>query len=484
MMFDKKMKTVRIKEYEPYSKNEILKQLDAHDDGEEIFDKLVKHSVIVSEDEKYAFSYVGLIIIDNKYVINCYPKYIADEKNIKNDFKVVLNVIKKYIDSQKKFKREYLTYHTGDLEVNSFNLLSLMLFFIEDYYENGIYNNIKDILEINGNGEINWEKTINETYPILKNNKPYYTEIHTRYKLNDLVDYFRLLHEYIITECSKNLENVGLLDYFDLTPVELSEKSLYDFGDMGFILKKLENELNIEFNTHKRMLLQLMHSYLSNINSLTNKNSVLLYGVNKFEHVWEEMCGKVFNNLLDENFGYLIKSNDDLKIKLQDLINSNENYQVDTTLKKLIEKPSWVSDEGFVKYPEKTYIPDIITFFKENFIILDAKYYDLTFEKDKKLEGQPGIESISKQYFYELAYRSFVDDLNEVSDKEYKVKNAFLFPSYGDEIENNGYVKLEMLHNLNLQNIQIIMLPANKINEKYLNNESLCISELKLDKYE
>ena len=40
--------------------------------------------------------------------------------------------------------------------------------------------------------EMDWEKTINETYPILKNNKPYYTEIHTRYKLNDLVDYFEL----------------------------------------------------------------------------------------------------------------------------------------------------------------------------------------------------------------------------------------------------------------------------------------------------
>lgn len=472
MMFDEKMKIVHIKEYEQYSEKYILDKLENNND---FFNELIKHAIIVSEDGKFKFSYVGLIIIGNKYVINCYPKYIPNENNIKEDFKQVLKVIRKYIDSKKKFNRKYLTYQTGDLEINSFDLLSLMLFFIEDYYENGVYSNIQNILEINGNGEINWDKTINDTYPFIRNNNPFYAELHTRYKINDLNDYFRLLHEYIITECSINLKKADLLDYFDLTPVELSDKTLYDFGDKGFILKKLEKELNMEFNTHKRKLLRAMHSYLSSQDSFTNKNSLILYGVYKYEHIWEEMCSQVLNNILDDKFRYLIKSEDKLAKRILDLISSNEKYNLDTTLHDLIEKPKWVSDEGFKKCPNDTYIPDIISFFKGNFIILDAKYYDLTFEREKVLSGQPGIESISKQYFYELAFKDFFEILD--------FKNAFLFPTYCSEVENKGYVELEMLSNLQLQNIQIIMLPANKINEFYLNNEKMDISELDLDKY-
>lgn len=473
MMFDRKMKIVNIKEYWEYSEEDIL---DIFDNNNDFFNELIKHAIIVSEDGKYKFSYVGLIIIGKKYVINCYPKYIPNEDNIKEDFKQALKVIKKYIDSKKKFKRKDLTYQTGDLESNPFDLLSLMLFFIEDYYENGVYSNIQNILEINGEGEINWDRTINDTFPILKNHKPYYTELHTRHKINDLYDYFRLLHEYIITECSINLKNADLLDYFDLTPVELSDKTLYDFGDKGFILKKIEKELNMEFNTHKQKLLRSMHAYISNKDSFRNKNSLILYGVYKYEHVWEEMCSQVFNNILDEEFEHLIKSDNKLAKRILDLISSNSKYNLGTTLHKLIETPKWVSADCFKKYSKDTYIPDIITFFNDDLIILDAKYYSLTFERHEDLAGQPGIESISKQYFYELAFKDFFEVLG--------FKNAFLFPTYDSKVENKGYVELEMLHNLHLQNIQIIMLPANKINELYLNNEKCDISRLELDKYD
>ena len=41
-----------------------------------------------------------------------------------------------------------------------------------------------------------------------------------------------------------------------------------------------------------------------------------------------------------------------------------------------------------------------------------------------------------------------------------------------------------MLHDLGLENIQIIMLPANEINNKYLNNDKMDISDLGLNKYD
>ena len=64
--------------------------------------------------------------------------------------------------------------------------------------------------------------------------------IYTKYKIDDLYDYFRRLHEYIITICSKKLENAGLLDLFDLTAVEISDMTQEDFGEMDYILEMLE----------------------------------------------------------------------------------------------------------------------------------------------------------------------------------------------------------------------------------------------------
>ena len=62
----------------------------------------------------------------------------------------------------------------------------------------------------------------------------------------------------------------------------------------------------------------------------------------------------------------------------------------------------------------------------------------------------------------------------------YSVKNAFLLPKYDGDIENIGIAKLEILSNLDLEDIQVIMLPAFKINQKYLDNKKIDISSLNL----
>lgn len=441
------MKSVFIRELERYSKSKIMEIIG---NKEKIFNQLQEYAVIDKENDLYHFKYVGVIIIES-CVINCYPKYITNKDHINKDFKQILNVIKKY----KKLHDDF-SYENEELEDISFNLLSLMLFFIEDYYENGIYTNIQNILEINGNGEINWDRTINDNFALIKDDRPYYTELQTKYKIDDLYDYFRLLHEFIITECSKRLEKSNLLEYFDLMHVELSDKTLDDFGDVDYILTRIEKELNIEFNTHKQKLLKSMHAYLSNKNSFTNENFLTLYGTSSYHVIWEDMCSQVFGNKLDK--------------QLKDIINTKSNLR----LIDIIERPNWISNYDFNIRAKDTYIPDLITFFKGKFIIFDAKYYNIKFERDN-LAGQPGIESISKQYFYELAYKSFIDYVGFEG-----VKNAFLFPTYDKKIDNKGYVELKMLSKLGLENIQVIMLPAREINQLYLDNKKMDISRLNL----
>ena len=448
------MKSFYIKELKPYSKDYIKTLLG---NNEKLLNALFKYDAVNFNGSTYQFNYVGVIIIDN-VVLNIYPKYIKNEDNIENDFKQTLQVIKKYNKLNENFE-----YENDELEDISFNLLSMMIFFIEDYYENGIYNKIQNILEINGNGEINWDRTINDNFAIIKNNKPYYTELQTKYKIDDLFDYFRLLHEYIITECSKRLEEIGLLELFDLTPVELSDMELDDFGECKFILNKLTKELNVEFNTHKQKLLKSMHSYLSKKNSLTNENYLTLYGTSTYHVIWEDICCKVFGDKLHKHLG-------DLKLPQK----LNANYKMNKELIEIIKRPKWILNNGIFHKAEGTFKPDLITFFNNNFIILDAKYYNIQFD-EKQLFGQPGLESITKQYLYELAYREFIE-LHGFKG----VKNGFLFPTYDSQIDNKGYVELEILSNLGLENIQVIMLPVHEMNQMYLDNKKIEIKRLNL----
>ena len=116
----------------------------------------------------------------------------------------------------------------------------------------------------------------------------------------------------------------------------------------------------------------------------------------------------------------------------------------------------------------------IVTFYKNQFIILDAKYYKLHFDENN-LSGQPGLESITKQYLYELAFNEFIKNNEFIG-----VKNAFLLPKYDGEIENVGIAKLEILSDLYLEDIQIIMIPAGKINQYYWDNKKLSIKKLDL----
>ncbi len=89
--------------------------------------------------------------------------------------------------------------------------------------------------------------------------------------------------------------------------------------------------------------------------------------------------------------------------------------------------------------------------------------------------GQPGIESITKQYLYQLAYQKFIND-HEFST----VKNCFLLPTENDSIENKGEAKLKMLENLGLQNIKVRFVPATMAYDLYLAERKMNIVDLEL----
>ena len=186
-----------------------------------------------------------------------------------------------------------------------------------------------------------------------------------------------------------------------------------------------------------------------------------MFGTNSFNLVWESVCADVMDNQLDTRLGALR-----LPVALK------PEYDSNTKLIDLIEKPFW-SVTG--KTANDTLIPDLVSITGEQFIIFDAKYYNAQLEPGVAPKGQPGIESVTKQYLYQLAYQGFIVDHNFKD-----VKNCFLMPTENKEVEDRGEASMEMLSGLGLQSIKVRFVPATMVYEHYLSGRKLDIRILGL----
>ena len=147
-------------------------------------------------------------------------------------------------------------------------------------------------------------------------------------------------------------------------------------------------------------------------------------------------------------------------------------YDGNLRLIELIEKPLWTATG---KTAADTLIPDLISITGEQFIIFDAKYYNAQLIPGNAPKGQPGIESVTKQYLYQLAYKKFIEDHGFSI-----VKNCFLMPTENKEIEDHGEVSMQMFFSMGLQDIQVRFLPAKMVYESYLSGKKMNINNLHL----
>lgn len=232
-----------------------LEMSDLVDDDVEITDETAE-----SGDCLYVFTYVGVITCGSR-VIKVYPKYLLSKKddNVLDEMKQIVKVLERYSRSEEQI----INVFNGDGENRSFNILAVILFLINDYYEYGIYTNSEDIIEVNGEGEILWGKTIDESFAMIEDNRPYYMELYTEKSVEDDMDYFKRLHECVLTECSRQLRDAQLDALFDMDAIELSEETLADFGDKEYVLERIIKELNLQFNTHRQILLKTLYAYVS-----------------------------------------------------------------------------------------------------------------------------------------------------------------------------------------------------------------------------
>lgn len=417
----------------------------------------------------YVFTFVGIIIVEAR-VLKCYPKYIFKTDEPSWELKQIVKVLQKY-----NSKEQIIRMYNDGGKSTSFNRLAAMVFLLNDYYECGIYTNDEQIIETNGSGEILWDRTIADTYPIIKSNRPYYFELKTKRRVVDDYDFFKRLHESLLTECSKELEESDLLDILDLANVELSDDRVCDLGDDDYILYRLNNEKNVQFNTRKQTLLGVMEALVSQKGSLEDIEGFSMYGTNSFNLVWEKVCAEVLNNKLDASLS-------DIGVEYSFELSGEYAEKKDVTLKGIIEKPKWTQygeDEGdIIAEANDTLIPDLITLRNTDneieFDIFDAKYYVARIIPYAVM-GQPGIESVTKQYLYHLAYKKF---LNAHNIK--KVNNCFLMPTEEDSVQKPVDVHLEMMEAFDLDRIKARRLSAIRMYAYYLSSKHIDIAELDL----
>ena len=477
------MVSVFIKENRKYNKDELCQMFELDEDKWRQFSgRLLSKRVLKSstKDDKeddfeddseddykddgtgvfYKFNYVGIIVY-KEWIIKCYPKYIRDidDKVLTSKLKQVLQVIKKDKSSKSSFSM------LGESEQDSSNKLNLMLYLLDDYFANGIYYNDTDIIEINGSGEIDWNRTVNYSDPFISNGKPFYLELHTKRRVINDYDYFRRLHECIISICSRDIELYGLADLLNVTTVELSDDNVEDFGDEDYIIYRLNNEKNVQFNTRKLQLLDYMELFIKKYFATKGTERFNLYGTGKFNIIWEDVCAFVLDSQLKRPI---------FELELPEKV--NEKYKRYKNLLEIIEKPKWGIHKAEA---QKTLIPDLISFRRTEktfeFIILDAKYYNIKIEGDK-VAGQPGVDDVLKQYSYQMAYLDFLRDHNITS-----VKNCFLMPTDLDYIiTDQGEATMDMFRRMGLEDIRIRLLPAMLMYKLYLSGRKYDLGELKL----
>lgn len=408
--------------------------------------------VNLDQDGYFTFRFVGLITIGN-YCIIVYPKYI---NNIDNDYrngKAKLKQIIQVIDKSQSL-------NTSDLDTISEtqnSMLPLMIKILSNYSRYGLYWTNQSTMEKNGEGNIFWEQTINQSTAYIIKNRPFYLDLYTNNLEINEMDIIRRIHSAIITDICKKL--YGILDIFDLTESILATDVISDFGDDEYIEYLLRKEINNQFVTYKRSILNDILQYINYSPRMQNDFQPLFYGTNTFNLVWQKVCQTIYQDDLSRNIN-------ELNLKLKDE-HEKINFEGVHTLKEVVERPTW-SQGRLEVHANKTLELDAlkVNHLNKRFEIYDGKYYQVEFTDDAVI-GQPGVGDITKQYLYQLAF-SQLAKINH-----FGFSNSFVIPR--DElIEDNGSgiqyatASLKMLNELGLNKIKVIARDAQKSFDKYL----------------
>lgn len=409
-------------------------------------------------DELYQFRFVGMALVGDLVVI-AYPKYFRGRRPGDVELRQILRVLRR------DAARTSVASLSEDGERTD-DKLPVMLALLELYAEYGVYSNFVEGRELNGPGSIDWGRTIGRHLPIIADDRPVYVEYETRKTLRDESDFITRLHRAVLTECSSELVGAGVAELLSLDEVWLSDEAVDDFGDAEALEWRLSRERGSQFVDWKVAVLRLLERYLLCRESKAERDDVRTLGSTCFFQLWEDACKVAFGDALGARLGEL-----GLELDGEWARRRRE------TLLGIIPRPKWERrhGRGYAECGEAaTLIPDTVTFAADGdgraFCIYDAKYYVPS--GSGKTKGQPGLESVTKQFLYQSAYKKFV--LAHGFDR---VVNVFLVPSDGSELQEMARVSFsEVMGEVEPPfsgYVHMWALPAHEVFDAYLRGERI-----------
>lgn len=229
------------------------------------------------------------------------------------------------------------------------------------------------------------------------------------------------LRRAILSEISRFLDGCGLTDLPSIGAAELTNENPTDLNETEHLQWLIDRERASQYVTWKQESLDLMRLHLFEEGAEADRGVVLQLGTTSYYHAWEVTCKAV----LGDPLGYRLQ-------KLPQITPTDGWAEhKNATLLQIIPRPIWARTEEMCNAEDvDILIPDTVTFDdydgRKLFCIYDAKYY--VPNRHGKMVGQPGVESATKQFLYQSAYQSFIEDHGFDA-----VVNAFLVPT-----EDNG----------------------------------------------
>lgn len=310
--------------------------------------------------------------------------YFDHDVELSSNQKVDLLLLMKSINLVKSLTDEMSDFgdnigNNNEIPYNSF------LWIIDDYFNNGLYQEIEKKYIQRSNGKINWKRTLNSEHYFSNNNviyiNPYYE---SSFRKNNLITE---LNNYCLHQ---SVKYVGFLfGNIVLPKCELSENNI--LSNCKYYIDLINKELAKSFNDRKKMLLINMKRILkmSYDNAFENQTN---FGTRKYEYAWEKMINESLGSKIDIS-------------KYFPNAYWNINGKRDEDKSKL--RPDSIYKD---KINKKLYI-------------LDAKYYK--YGITGKISDLPHTDSIQKQ----ITYGDYISNNKNIYgiDKN-NIYNAFILP--------------------------------------------------------
>ena len=211
------MEKLYFREFQTVDLNSIFENTN---ENKELKYLLENKIITLLNDKEGIFTFVGMIALRNKVII-VFPKYKKilkgnKEKNFENEKYITLlfEVLEKY--SRNSLNITYLNEKSHLSDEKIFNLFSLYKRLVEDYIEYGLYEREYETQKLCGDGEIDWERTVNELEGLVSKNVVY-LNYYTYEEEDEKENYIKNIQKYLLTKAVEYFKKLRFIKSLQLS---------------------------------------------------------------------------------------------------------------------------------------------------------------------------------------------------------------------------------------------------------------------------